>query len=184
MSLRDRCKAFFQDQRRKAIMREGDPVQDIHDFVLSEVGRDVIRLTPEEFEEFERNMANPAPPTPSILVGAALIQKLHAEAKAHTTEQAVREDERASQAIKDVLAERRRQVEREGWTSRHDDEHDSAEMADAAACYALSASNRGDFMRFWPWDDEWWKPATPRRDLVKAGALILAEIERLDRLSL
>jgi hypothetical protein len=29
--------------------------------------------------------------------------------------------------------------------------------------------------------DEWWKPTNRRRDLVKAGALILAEIERLDR---
>ena len=27
----------------------------------------------------------------------------------------------------------------------------------------------------------WFKPTTPRRDLVKAGALIIAEIERLDR---
>lgn len=34
----------------------------------------------------------------------------------------------------------------------------------------------------WPWSREWWKPKNPRRDLVKAGALIVAEIERLDRL--
>lgn len=33
----------------------------------------------------------------------------------------------------------------------------------------------------WPWDESWWKPTNRRRDLVKAGALILAEIERLDR---
>jgi hypothetical protein len=35
----------------------------------------------------------------------------------------------------------------------------------------------------WPggWDWSWFKPTTPRRDLVKAGALIVAEIERLDR---
>ena len=33
----------------------------------------------------------------------------------------------------------------------------------------------------WPWLSSWWKPSTNRRDLVKAGALILAEIERLDR---
>ena len=26
-----------------------------------------------------------------------------------------------------------------------------------------------------------WQPTTSRRDLVKAGALVLAEIERLDR---
>lgn len=34
-----------------------------------------------------------------------------------------------------------------------------------------------------PWDEKWWKPKNPRRDLVKAGALILAEIERIDRQS-
>lgn len=33
----------------------------------------------------------------------------------------------------------------------------------------------------WCWDRSWWKPTTPRRDLVKAAALILAEIERIDR---
>jgi hypothetical protein len=33
----------------------------------------------------------------------------------------------------------------------------------------------------WPWSQDWWKPTNPRRDLVKAGALIAAEIERLDR---
>lgn len=33
----------------------------------------------------------------------------------------------------------------------------------------------------WPWDDVWWKPKDPRTNLVKAGALILAEIERMDR---
>jgi hypothetical protein len=36
----------------------------------------------------------------------------------------------------------------------------------------------------WPWDLKWWKPTTPRRDLVKAAALIVAEIERLDRAAL
>lgn len=33
----------------------------------------------------------------------------------------------------------------------------------------------------WPWDEQWWKPSTARRDMVKACALGLAEIERLDR---
>lgn len=34
---------------------------------------------------------------------------------------------------------------------------------------------------FWPWQRKWWKPKDPRRDLVRAGALIIAEIERIDR---
>lgn len=37
--------------------------------------------------------------------------------------------------------------------------------------------------RGWPWGSSWWKPKDPRRDLVRAGALILAEIERIDRAS-
>ena len=89
-----------------------------------------------------------------------------------------------TQAVLDVLAERRRQVEAEGWTPEHDDEHGAGEMAAAAACYALNAAGCGcEVARNWPWDGSWWKPTTSRRDLVKAGALILAEIERLDRMT-
>ena len=89
-----------------------------------------------------------------------------------------------SQAVLDVAAERRRQIEAEGWTPEHDDEHGAGEMAAAAACYALNAAGCGcEVARNWPWDRSWWKPSTARRDLVKAGALILAEIERLDRMA-
>lgn len=83
-----------------------------------------------------------------------------------------------SKAAQDVLAERQRQITAEGWTLEHDDAHTKRELAAAATCYAsvypLAAS-------YWPWDLEWWKPTDHRRNLVKAGALILAEIERLDR---
>lgn len=92
------------------------------------------------------------------------------------------------QAWLDVQAERRRQVEAEGWTPEHDDEHSHGQMARAAACYALagsSAPNDGTAALLvslaWPWDEQWWKPTSTRRDLVKACALALAEIERLDR---
>lgn len=94
-------------------------------------------------------------------------------------------------AARDVLAERQRQISEEGWTAEHDDRHTKGEMARAAANYATcSTIPAGDqFERHhlsrsllaWPWDRQWWKPTTARRDLVKAGALILAEIERLDR---
>lgn len=81
-------------------------------------------------------------------------------------------------AIEAIAAERQRQIEVEGWTPEHDDDHNNGELADAAACYA-----RGRCMSsVWPWDDNWWKPGSGRRrQLVKAGALIVAEIERLDR---
>lgn len=89
-----------------------------------------------------------------------------------------------SKAAQDILAERRRQVEAEGWTEKHDDHHAAGQMAEAAAVYALVASGRHREVakRFWPWDFQRWKPASPRRNLVKAAALIVAEIERLDRL--
>ncbi len=92
------------------------------------------------------------------------------------------------QAWLDVQAERRRQIEAEGWTPEHDDAHSHGQMARAAACYALagsSAPNDGTAALLvslaWPWDEQWWKPTSARRDLIKACALTLAEIERLDR---
>ncbi|MAB00141.1 MAG: hypothetical protein CMN87_12285 [Stappia sp.] len=93
-----------------------------------------------------------------------------------------------SRAAHDVLAERERQIADEGWTHEHDDGHCDGEMALAAAAYAINTANDFDgphprllFAEIWPWADCWWKPTNPRRDLVKAAALILAEIERLDR---
>ncbi|HGE2091705.1 hypothetical protein [Pseudomonas aeruginosa] len=93
------------------------------------------------------------------------------------------------QAWLDVQAERRRQVTAEGWTPEHDDAHSYGQMA-RAACYALagsSAPNDGTAALLvslaWPWDEQWWKPSTARRDMVKACALGLAEIERLDRVA-
>lgn len=98
---------------------------------------------------------------------------------------------------RDVLDERARQVAVEGWDDIHDDMNDRSELAQAAACYALSGTPADEAVfihgrwndprdLFWPrsWDREWWKPTDRRRDLVKAGALILAEIERLDRAAL
>ncbi|EPY1490535.1 hypothetical protein [Klebsiella michiganensis] len=85
-------------------------------------------------------------------------------------------------AATDVLAERQRQVTAERWTAERDDGYQNSELADAAACYAIHAHNQGfSTPAHWPWSPDWWKQTSPRRDLVKAGALILAEIERLDR---
>lgn len=89
-----------------------------------------------------------------------------------------------STAAQDVLAERNRQITAEGWTPAHDDEHTFGSLASAAGCYAMYtlAYPAGDPHPNWPWDRAWWKPSQDnRRNLVKAGALILAEVERLDR---
>ena len=87
-----------------------------------------------------------------------------------------------SNAVQSVISERQRQQSVEGWTPEHDDEHAEGEMAEAAACYAMFANHQGfSLPAHWPWAREWWKQSGQRRDLVKAGALILAEIERIDR---
>lgn len=93
----------------------------------------------------------------------------------------------ATAAARDVLIERARQINNEGFSPEQDDRYQDGSLADAAACYALIATGRricsGSIPHYWPqtWAHSWWKPTTQRRDLVKAGALILAEIERLDR---
>jgi hypothetical protein len=107
-------------------------------------------------------------------------------------------------AIDDVAAERKRQVEQEGWTADHDDSHEDGAMAMAACCYAApqllyvmdDRANAVIFKDPWPWDDRWDKRpyngnvvipneranyGDRRRMLVKATALLVAEIERLDR---
>lgn len=88
-------------------------------------------------------------------------------------------------AIESIAVERARQVQKEGWTPDHDDAHDDEELAFAAVCYAQprSAEQNEPPPMHWPWDESRWKPCPGdrRRELVKAGALIVAEIDRLDR---
>lgn len=88
-----------------------------------------------------------------------------------------------SAAATDVLTERHRQVQAEGWTAEHDDAHAAGSLAEAAACYITGCTywSPYDGNQRWPWALEWWKPKDRRRDLVRAAALLLAEIERLDR---
>lgn len=90
-----------------------------------------------------------------------------------------------SDALRDIATERRRQIEAEGWTPEHDDEHKGGGMAFAAAAYAAHAhagpSISAPLWRWTGWANTWFKPKNPRADLVRAGALIVAEIERLDR---
>lgn len=99
---------------------------------------------------------------------------------------------------KDVILERVRQITEENWTPDIDDKWTEGDLAAAAAAYAWGATY-SDYTRsfqlnphrvgksrvgeMWPsgWDIDNYKPTTPRRDLVKAAALILAEIERIDR---
>ncbi|MFP3556384.1 hypothetical protein SB861_37575 [Paraburkholderia sp. SIMBA_049] len=100
-----------------------------------------------------------------------------------------------SKAERDVLNERRRQVTGENFTARGDDQYDQGTLASAATCYGMYAADmlhplsQGDGYAAlegkppvnWPWRAEWWKPKNPRDALVKAAAMIIAEIESLDR---
>lgn len=89
--------------------------------------------------------------------------------------------------IQEIVAERRRQIDQEEWTTEHDDAHDNQELAYAAGCYAapiwrdLEHRESGTPPIGWPFAGSWWKPKERRRDLVRAAALLVAEIERLDR---
>ena len=90
-----------------------------------------------------------------------------------------------------IAEERKRQIEKERWTAEHDAEHKHEELAFAAACYAIPnngrniyAGNNGhsNIIRvIWPWPIHTFKPTPYNRikELQKAGALIAAEIDRL-----
>ena len=94
--------------------------------------------------------------------------------------------------IESIASERARQIEIEGWTPEHDDAHEDGAMAlaaslyafqahtDAAHCHGVALARRDMCPTQWPWAADWWKPKDRRRDLVRAGALIAAEIDRLD----
>ena len=87
-------------------------------------------------------------------------------------------------AVADVLAERRRGADYYGWTPAKNDAFRVGELAAAAACYCHPEPCMDDTKGVpfsWPWHRKMWQPTDRRSDLVKAAALILAEIERLDR---
>lgn len=116
----------------------------------------------------------------------------------------VRVKVKPSAAVNDVLVERVRQLSEEGYDAAHDDEHAAGELAMAAACYAaphrvyVKADYAAGVSFMDPWPSDWRKDKRPyidgairsnaskgepyRRELlVKAAALILAELERIDR---
>ena len=86
-----------------------------------------------------------------------------------------------SKASVDVLAERERQIKAEGYDTKHDDEHNHRELSAAAACYADAFGPDDQCPACWPWGTEAWNPKDYRSNMVRAAALLLAEIERLDR---
>lgn len=90
-----------------------------------------------------------------------------------------------STGVERIAAERQRQITDEGYTPQHDAEHDGGDLALAAAVYAAHATPEFDAstqfprLSLWPWRDEDFKPVDRLTCLVKAGALIAAEIDRI-----
>lgn len=92
---------------------------------------------------------------------------------------------RLNRAARDVIAERQRQVSAEGYSLQRDDLYVKGELAEAGATYASLAGRPRSLSTAWPWGARTFKPsADRRRDMVKAAALLLAEIEHLDRVGL
>lgn len=81
-----------------------------------------------------------------------------------------------------IAAERKRQIEEEGFDADRDAAYTKGELVSAALSYLQSdVVEAVDF--YWPWDASWWKPTGGVEDLVKAGALIAAEIDRREGVS-
>jgi hypothetical protein len=96
-------------------------------------------------------------------------------------------------AMESAIRERLRQIVGEGFDFEADFANDPGELASAGATYGLAAADKlhpmslgdGGYDRgapppSWPFGIGWWKPTTPRRNLEKGIALMLAELQRLD----
>lgn len=88
-----------------------------------------------------------------------------------------------TKALVDVMNERMRQQDGEGWSAEHDDQYRDGQLERAAAAYALfqCRGERWFIADIWGWSSRWFKPKTHRQNLVRAAALLLAAIERIDR---
>ncbi|WP_439449807.1 hypothetical protein [Stenotrophomonas sp. ATs4] len=93
-----------------------------------------------------------------------------------------------------IADERQRQLQAEGFTREKDQQYRRGELAKAATAYVQLAAmdletGTRDHIAWhgppavWPWAREWWKPVDARRDLVRAGALIAAQIDLIDSLA-
>lgn len=160
-----RCHVAELEAKCAALAAELSAVETIHN--------DAVFITDEHYEQ--------CPPEVQKMIRSLAVLQIPAY-QAFLAEVRAQGVKSLSNAVQSVISERQRQQSVEGWTPEHDDEHAEGEMAEAAACYAMFANHQGfSLPAHWPWSREWWKQSGQRRDLVKAGALILAEIERIDR---
>ena len=91
--------------------------------------------------------------------------------------------ERRAAILAEIGAERARQVDMLDWTPDHDDQYTDGQLSRAAACYATASlpNHENHPPHDWPWDRKYWRGANERRNKIKAAALLMADIERMDR---
>jgi hypothetical protein len=86
-----------------------------------------------------------------------------------------------------LIVEELQRLQKRDVNQLEQEEYQDGKLALVAACYAefavLSDDERTEKSvgrdRYWPWEEEWWKPQNPLHDLVHAGALIASEIDRI-----
>lgn len=78
-----------------------------------------------------------------------------------------------------IREERRRQIEQEGYDARHDHDELLNRLVAGAIAYAIVDIDRREAEAWWPWDFGSWKPKDRKRNLVRAGALIAAAIDKM-----
>lgn len=92
-----------------------------------------------------------------------------------------------TKAIELIAAERQRGIEKEKYDADHDDEHVAGHIAQGGIAYVMAFIRQHnekrpdlDFVRemYWPFEASTWKPGDRVRNLVKAGTMIAAELDR------
>ena len=135
--------------------------------------------------ESNGDSAQPLPPTSepgAADESAAALAALTAEAmKANPSLAGV--VEMAAELAGEVLTERLRQILEEGRGAEQDDAYTDYQLARAAVCYAIRGAHLAPHKAalYWPWNPAAFKPTGTDRDLIKAAALILAELQRRQR---
>ncbi|WP_421983411.1 hypothetical protein [Roseibium sp.] len=94
-----------------------------------------------------------------------------------------------SEGVDHIAWERHHHLDFLGFGPERDDKYTDRQLAKAALCYLTHAAypdKLRDSLTFvpaeWPWDPIWWKPQSRIDDLIRAGSLIAAEIDRIKRL--
>lgn len=81
-----------------------------------------------------------------------------------------------------IAVERERQIKDEGYNEEHDQAHAPMTLAMAAVSYILCNDVKKRKIAkttYWPWEDKYYKPRDMKRNLIRAGALVAAAIDRL-----